>query len=105
LGALANSRLQVKADAEFKRFSAQVGLDDSTRERTNKIRFEVYGDGRLLAQSPALGFADAVYSLGAGVSGVRTIELVARETGVAHAPSVVTWGAAALTRAPISHPN
>jgi hypothetical protein len=96
LGALANSRLEVKADAEFKRFSAKVGLDDSSRERATQIRFEVYGDGRLLAQSPQLGFADAAFSLGADVSGVKTIELVAREIGVGHAPSVVTWGAAAL---------
>jgi alpha-galactosidase len=98
IGALANSRLQIKADAEFNRFSAHVGLDDSSRERATKIRFEVYGDGRLLAQSPELGFADAASSLDADVSGVKTIELVAREMGVAHAPSVVTWGAAALTR-------
>jgi alpha-galactosidase len=98
IGALANSRLQIKADAEFKQFSAQVGLDDSTRERATKIRFEVYGDGRLLAQSPELGVADPAYSVGVDVPGVKIIELVAREIAVAHAPSVVTWGAAALTK-------
>jgi hypothetical protein len=96
IGALADSRLQVKANAEFKRFSAQVGFDDSTRERATKVRFEVYGDGRLLAQSPELGFADTAFAVGADVSGVKTIELVAREIGVGRAPSVVTWGAAAL---------
>jgi hypothetical protein len=98
IGALANSRLQVKANAEFKRFSARVGLDDSSRERATRIRFEVYGDGHLLAQSPELTFADAAFSLAADVSSVNTMELVAREMGVAHAPSVVTWGAAALAR-------
>jgi alpha-galactosidase len=98
IGALANSRLQVKADEQFKRFSAQVGLDNSSLERSTKVRFEVYGDGRLLAQSPELGFADAAYPLATGVSNVKTIELVAREVGAGHAPSVVTWGVAALTR-------
>jgi hypothetical protein len=98
IGALADSRLEIKADAEFKRFSAQVGQDDSTRERATKVRFEVYGDGRLLAQSPELTFADAAFTLGADVSGVKTIELVARTMGVGYAPLVVTWGAAALSR-------
>jgi alpha-galactosidase len=98
IGALANSRLQIKADAQFRRFSAQVGLDDSTRERSTTIRFEVYGDGRLLAQSPELRFQDAPFPLAADVSDIKTVELVARESGVAHAPSVVTWGAAALAR-------
>jgi hypothetical protein len=98
IGALANSRLEIKADAGFQRFSAQVGLDDSSRERTTKVRFEVYGDGLRLAQSPELGFGDGAFSLAAGVSGVQTIELVAREVGIGRAPTVVTWGAAALAR-------
>jgi hypothetical protein len=98
IGALANSRLQVRADQQFSRFCARVGLDDSSLERSTRVRFEVYGDGRLLAKSPALGFEDAAFALDAGVSGVRILELVAREVGVGHAPSVVTWGAAALRR-------
>jgi len=98
IGALANSRLQVKADGGFKRFSARVGLDDSSRERATKVRFEVYGDGRLLVQSPEMGADAAAFPLVTDVAGVKTIELVAREIGVAHAPTVVTWGEAALER-------
>jgi alpha-galactosidase len=98
IGALADSRLQVKADRQFKRFSAHVGLDDSSLERSIKVRFEVYGDGRLLARSADLGFTDAPFDLSAGVAGVKIIELVARELGSGHAPSVVAWAAAALTQ-------
>jgi hypothetical protein len=98
IGALADSRLEIKANDEFKRFSARVGLDDSSLERSTKVRFEVYGDGRLLSQSTELGFADPATALTADVSGVNVIELVARETGSGRAPTVVTWGAAALSR-------
>jgi hypothetical protein len=98
IGALANSRLEMKADGEFKQFSAAVGLDDSSLERSTKVRFEVYGDGRLLSQSTELGFADPASALSADVSGVRVIELIAREVGSGRAPTVVTWGAAALFR-------
>jgi alpha-galactosidase len=97
IGALANSRLQVKADGQFKRFSAQVGMDDSSLERRAKVRFAVYGDGRLLAQSPALGADDAPFALEAKVADVKTIELVAREAGGGSAPAIVTWGEAALS--------
>jgi len=98
IGALANSRLEVKADAGFTRFSAQVGLDDSSLERSTRVRFEVYGDGRLLSKSSALGFDDPVYALTADVTGVRVIELVAREIGLGRAPTVISWAAAALSR-------
>jgi len=97
IGALANSRLQIKADAEFKRFSAQVGLDDSSLERSTKVRFEVYGDGRLLSQSPELKFDDPAFALNTDVAGIKVIEIVAREMGLGRAPTVVTWAAAALS--------
>jgi len=96
IGVLANSRLQVRADGQFNQFSAQVGMDDSSLEQRTKVRFEVYGDGRLLARSPALGAMDAPFDLDAKVAGVKTIELVAREMGKGSAPAVVAWGAAAL---------
>jgi hypothetical protein len=96
IGALANSRLQVKADGEFNRFSAMVGMDDSSLERRARVRFEVFGDGRRLAQSPPLGAQDAPYALDAGVAGVKILELVAREIGRESAPAIVTWGEAAL---------
>lgn len=98
IGALANSRLQVNTGSAFKRLEAQVGFDDSSRERFTKIRFEIYGDGRRLAQSPELSFGDAAYRVAADVTGVNIVELVAREVGDSHAPSVITWGAAALLR-------
>jgi len=98
IGALANSRLQIKADAEFTRFSAQVGLDDSTLERSTQVRFEVYGDGRLLSQSAELGVDDPAFPLSANVSGIKVIEIVAREIGLGRAPTIITWAAAALSR-------
>jgi alpha-galactosidase len=96
IGALANSRLQVRTDALFKHFTALVGVDDSSLERATKVQFEVYGDGRLLARSIPLGAEDATFRLNADVPGVATLELVAREIGAAHAPTLVTWGAASL---------
>ncbi len=96
IGALANSRLQVRADGQYQRFTAQVGMDDSSLERGTRVTFEVYGDGRLLVRSPALGANDAPFALAATVAHVKTLELVARGIGRDSAPAIATWGNAAL---------
>ncbi|MGH1558114.1 NPCBM/NEW2 domain-containing protein [Caulobacter segnis] len=57
IGVLSNSRLEVR-NAGHGRFEAKVGVDDSTRNTRDKVVFYVYGDGKLLAQSPALGLGD-----------------------------------------------
>jgi hypothetical protein len=81
------------------RFEAQVGVDDSTRNTKDKVRFSVYGDGKLLAESAPLGFGEAPRSLAADIKGVRIVEIVARsETLSSDLPLVVTWGDAALRR-------
>lgn len=96
IGALANSRLEVRADRQFARFTANVGIDDSTRGKAASVRFEVYGDGKLLAASNPAVFGQAALPLSAGVAGVKVLELVARQIGAAEGNVVVTWGDAAL---------
>lgn len=98
IGALANSRLEVKADGAFRTFSADVGIDDSSAGRQAKVSFEVYGDGRLLARTRPLAAGAAATHLSAPVDGVKIIELVARQLGTDAAPVIVGWGNAALNR-------
>ena len=98
IGVLANSRLEVR-NAGHTRFEAQVGVDDSTRNTKDKVRFSVYGDGKLLAESPAMGLGEAPRALTADIKGARIVEIVARsETATSDLPLVVTWGNAALRR-------
>lgn len=96
IGALANSRLEIKADRAFSKFTATVGIDDSTRGKRAPVRFEVYGDGKLLVASRPMRFGQAAVPISAPVKGVRIVELVARQRGAAEANVVVTWGNAAL---------
>jgi hypothetical protein len=96
LGALGNSRLQIKADAKFARFSAQVGIDDTTRGRKAPVIFEIYGDGKLLAASKSMRFNEPALSLTANLTGVKIIELIARKIGTDQGAVVVTWANAAM---------
>ncbi len=97
IGILANSRMEVRANAEFKRFTAEVGVDNATRNRSARVKFLVYGDGRLIAQTPPVGFGDPSARIDTDVSGVKIVELVARSSS-GDAPVAVTWGNAALSR-------
>ncbi len=97
VGVLADSRLQVKVPQGSKRFTARVGVDDSTRGKSAGVSFEVWGDGRKLASSAILKFNDAARELGADLRGVTLIELIARQHGTDTAgPVVVTWGEARI---------
>ena len=97
IGILANSRLEVRNAREFRRFTAAVGIDDSSRNPEAKVRFLVYGDGRLIGETKPLGYGDAAAAIDVDVSGVDVVELVARSGVPSPLPASVTWGDAALT--------
>jgi alpha-galactosidase len=97
IGVLANSRLEVRSGG-FNRFSAQVGIDDSATDTTQRVRFEIYGDGQLVAQTGWLGFGQKVQPMHADVAGHEILELVVRTAEPADHPVPVTWGDAALQR-------
>jgi hypothetical protein len=96
IGILANSRLEVRNAAGGRRFAAMVGVDEWSRNPDSKVRFLVYGDGRLLAESTAVAARDAPVPLQADISGVKIVELVARAEGKPETPPSVVWGEAAL---------
>ena len=95
IGILANSRLEVRNHGA-QRFTAKVGIDDSATDKAHSVTFSVYGDGKLLAKSPALRWGMAAQSLSVPVAGVKLIELVARSPGGDNERLPVSWGEAAL---------
>ncbi|MBO9669889.1 MAG: NPCBM/NEW2 domain-containing protein [Sphingobium sp.] len=97
IGALANSRLEVRNDRNFRTFKAEVGVDDSGRAKSAVVTFALYGDGKLIARSKAMHWGDKSEPLIASVQGVKLIELVARTATATDFPQPITWGDAALT--------
>jgi alpha-galactosidase len=96
IGALANSRLEVKTNGEFSQFSALVGIDDSTKGKNSKVSFEVYGDGKLLVASVPTAFNQGGITLNTSISGVKVLELIARQLDNKQSPVVVAWANAVL---------
>lgn len=99
IGVLANSRLEVRNDREHVRFTAQVGVDDNTLNLDSEVVLQVFGDGRLLAESRPRRFGQPTVALDVDISGVGIVELVARQVGDPSRPVSVVWGDAALHHA------
>jgi hypothetical protein len=97
VGVLPNPRLEVP-NGVYTRFPAPVGVDDSATDRDQAVTFLVYGDGKLLGQSPPLKVGQSPQALSVEVGGVKLIELVARGSRPSQGPQPVTWGEAALRR-------
>jgi hypothetical protein len=98
IGVLSNSRLEIKADGKFRRFSADVGVDDNSRQVDVPVTFAVYGDGKLLAQSAPLKFGDPAQRLSADIVDSKIIELVVRQADETKIPASVAWADSALMR-------
>lgn len=99
IGILANSRIEIKRQAGYGRLQVSVGVDDSTPNMHRPVQFEVYGDGKRLANSAPVRFGDEPITLTADIKALHVIELIARSTtGKDEIPIVVTWGDARLMR-------
>lgn len=96
IGALANSRLEIKTNREYERFITEVGIDDSSRGKVAKVRFEIYGDGKLLATSEPTAFNEGSIELSADISGVSVLELISRQLDDDQAPVIIAWANATL---------
>jgi hypothetical protein len=97
IGILAGSRMEVRNTGHWRSFAALVGLDDNSRNAGAKVRFYVYGDGKLLAKTSAIAFGQPAVRVNADIANVRLVELVAKpERNEPLAPASAAWGDAAL---------
>lgn len=96
IGILANSRMEVLARRQFGRFTATVGVDDSSADTGAPVVFKVYGDRTLLFASGPLRRGEAPAELDVQVAGVEILELVAESAAAPGRPLSVAWGDARL---------
>jgi len=80
LGMHAPAQMAFALGGSCSRFTATVGVDDEMKG-AGSVRFEVYGDGVLLAQTDVLGGADAPVPLDVDVTGKGELRLVVDADG------------------------
>ena len=74
LGALANSSISLTLNGAYTELDSTIGVDGSSNTGSSVI-FDVYGDGRLLYQSPTQTYASGAVPIDVNVAGVTTLTL------------------------------
>ncbi|MEV8534913.1 sigma-70 family RNA polymerase sigma factor [Streptomyces sp. NPDC051211] len=92
------SRVEIRLNRQCSSFSARVGVDDLSLLSDGTVRFSVYGDGRQLWRSPALGHGDpAVPVQVGGLGGSTTLRLVVEHAAPHTRLTLAGWADAVLT--------
>jgi hypothetical protein len=99
LGMHSESRLSYDLGGAYRRFEADVGLDERTGKR-GRVRVEVLVDGkaRPLGKGGELTAADGVLRVRLDVRGARELTLVVRFGRFGDVQAHVNWGDARLIR-------
>lgn len=98
IGAHADSAVHVYLGRSCPLFTAQVGVDDEVSNSAASVRFQVYGDGVLLAYSGVKTASQGPTTLSVATGGYSTLELRVtdgRSGGISY--DHADWGAAAVT--------
>jgi alpha-galactosidase len=98
IGVHADSAVHLYLGKSCPLFTASVGIDDEITEAIASARFQVYGDGKLLAYSGLKRAADGPTRLVVPTGGYSTLELRVtdgRDNGINY--DHADWGAATLT--------
>jgi alpha-galactosidase len=93
IGLFADSRIEVRADRAFRRFTATPLVLGGTRP----VRFRVYAD-RKLVRELAVSPGGTPQPIDADVAGAGIVELVALSGGATGRPPMIGWADAALRR-------
>ncbi|MFI9065186.1 sigma-70 family RNA polymerase sigma factor [Streptomyces sp. NPDC053429] len=98
-GITVNSRssVEIGLNRQCGAFSARVGVDGLSLLTDAEVRFSVYGDGRRLWQSGALGYDDGPVRVDVSLAGHTTLRLVVERAGEGRLPALVSWADAVVS--------
>ncbi|GHF31847.1 N-acetylneuraminic acid mutarotase [Deinococcus metalli] len=103
LGVHAPSEIIYTLPGTCSTITAQVGVDDETAGKGSVV-FQVYGDGRKLADSGTRTGGQGAFTLSAPLKGVKEVKLVVTDAGDGIAYDHADWGSATLDCAPVVSP-
>lgn len=89
-GTHANSRNVFDIGKHFTRFTADFGIDTEAGTRASAV-FAIYGDDKLLYQSPKMGRFDLPKHADVNVTGVRFLSLVTNDAGDGNFDDHTDW--------------
>ncbi|MEU6894961.1 sigma-70 family RNA polymerase sigma factor [Streptomyces sp. NPDC046557] len=91
------SSVEISLNRQCRSFSARVGVDGLSLLTDGDVRFSVYGDGRRLWQSRALGYDDAPVGVEVSLAGTSMLRLVVERAGEGRLPALASWADAVVS--------
>jgi hypothetical protein len=95
-GCFAPSLQEYALNKQYKKFTADVGVDAAT-EGKGSVVFEIYGDGKKLWASPIMSGLDVAKHVEVSVEGVDRLRLVVTDAGDGNRFDAADWCNAALS--------
>ncbi|MCY0962857.1 sigma-70 family RNA polymerase sigma factor [Streptomyces sp. H27-H5] len=91
------SSVEIDLNRQCASFSARAGMDGLALLTDAEVRFSVYGDGRRLWRSGALGYRDAPARVEVSLAGHKTMRLVVERVGPGRLPALASWADAVIS--------
>jgi len=95
IGVFARSLLEYPLNKQFRRFSAEVGIDSITKGKGSVV-FEVYADDRKLWASPIMSGLDDARKVDLDITGVDRLRLIVNDGSDSNSFDAANWADAAL---------
>ncbi|MER5777187.1 sigma-70 family RNA polymerase sigma factor [Streptomyces sp. NPDC002039] len=93
----ARSSVEISLNRQCASFSARAGVDGLALLTDAEVRFSVYGDGRRLWRSGALGYGDAPARVEVSPAGYKSLRLVVERVGPGRLPALASWADAVIS--------
>ena len=97
LGCRPGAQVKIALEGQYQSFAAVVGVDASSPPKAACL-FEVWGDGRKLAQVGPLTVAQEPQPIEVGLAGVRELSLRTNSSGKANSQALGVWASGVLAR-------
>jgi hypothetical protein len=95
IGVKADSAIKFRLDGKYQSFVSDIGLDDSSKGK-GSVRFQVWGDGKLLFDSGEMKGTHDARRITVPVQGKQELWLVVNDAGNGNAHDYANWANARL---------
>ena len=99
LGTHTNGSVVIRLNGGAERFEASVGVDDDTYGK-GSIQFEIWVDGKRIAQTPVMKGGQPPVKISADLKGANKVVLISSDAGDGNSYDHADWCDAKLTLAP-----
>ncbi len=102
LGTSSDSFITINLNGAATRFMATVGINDDRSNKKGSVIFQVWLEGKKVAESPVMRGGDKPYQMSVDITGAKLMYLIVDDAGDGPDDDIANWGGALLVLDPNS---